>query len=161
MKTQKEKLTIKWLGLEHVPQILELETYSSENFWGKNAVLSLINSDNVIAVGIFKNEEMIAFAVLFLDYEKGAMQVLNVVVHPDFRRRKLGTKLIQKAASLNKNISIVAAVRESNKLAHKFLSGNNFQATGVSKDFFSDEWSSGTEIEDAYVFMLDRIKIKS
>ena len=158
MKTQKEKLTIKWLGLEHVPQILELETHSSENFWGKNAVLALISSDNVIAVGIFKNEDMIAFGVLFLDYEKGAMQVLNVVVHPDFRRKKLGTKILQKAASLNKNISIVAAVRESNKIAHTFLSKNNFHATGVSKDFFSDEWSSGTEIEDAYVFILDRAK---
>ncbi len=142
--------------MEHANQILELETHSSENFWDKHAIVSLLGSDNVIGVGIFNKDQLVGFAISFVEYEKATIQILNIVVHPDYRRKYIGTKLLNKIANINKNIAIVAAIRESNKLGQIFLSKNKFKATGVSREFFKDEWVSGTETEDAYIFVLER-----
>lgn len=156
MKTKKAKIVIRWLGAEDIDQILELETTSCEHFWDKEYITKLIRTENIIGMGAFSDKQLVGYMFLYFDHEAREEQLLNVVIHPDFRRKKLGSRFVKKAKEFNRHYNVTLIVRESNKIAHLFLKANKLKAIGVAKNFFEDEWKSGEEKEDGYVFIFEQ-----
>lgn len=151
-KQVKKTLTIRWIQPNDVNQVLEVNTTSCEHFWDKEYIGKLFNTDNVIGVGAFMGEKLVGFMVLHFDHTNHEVQMLNLVIIPEFKRKKIGSRLMAKAKTFNPHYNIVLVVRETNLIAHKFLKASSFRAVGVSKNFFEDEWKSGDEKEDGYIF---------
>jgi ribosomal-protein-alanine N-acetyltransferase len=74
--------------------------------------------------------------------------VLNFAVHPEFRRRRVGSamvnKLIGKLSQQRRN-RILLEIRETNLDAQLFFRDSGFRAISVLRDFYDDT------TEDAYL----------
>ena len=86
----------------------------------------------------------------FMIYEihPTSLHVLSFAVHPNFRRRTVGTAMIQKLFSklaYQRRNRIQLEVRETNLSAQLFFRQLGFRATGVLRNFYEDS------TEDAFL----------
>lgn len=151
----KSQLYCKGLHSSLFQSAAALECYSCENFWTESDIAHLMSSPHVGGLVFSKHLTSVAYIVYELNPALGEITLLNLVVHPDFRRQKLATDFINclsKMSKLRNMTSIVANVRESNLAAHLFLKSNGFVATGVVPRYFQDVYEYTSEVEDAYSF---------
>jgi ribosomal-protein-alanine N-acetyltransferase len=80
------------------------------------------------------------------------VDIHNVAVHKDFRRRGLGRRLLERAVSEARgrgSSRITLEVRKSNLAAQKLYESMGFIVTGVRKGYYSDDG------EDAFLMVLE------
>ena len=70
-------------------------------------------------------EKIVGFAITALT-EEGGIHIMSIACHPDYRRKNLGTALLDKIKKDNKNIFISLYVQYSNENAKKFYIKNGF-----------------------------------
>lgn len=98
-----------------------------------------------------------ALGFLAVEIHEDRLRILNIGVSPKRRRRGIGTALVE---SLERKLRqggwqcITLEIRESNLAAQLFFRECGFTATGVLKDYFTDE--NRTPIEDGYRLELRR-----
>jgi ribosomal-protein-alanine acetyltransferase len=94
--------------------------------------------------------EMGGFVVGFLCSREmaGEVEILNVAVSPDFRRRGIATKLL---ASLRSHETVFLEVRESNFRARKLYESSGFQTVSRRRKYYSNP------DEDGLVMVLSRV----
>lgn len=84
--------------------------------------------------------------------------ILNLGVHDKFRRRGIGSLLLDRMKDRlerdEERDHLRFDVRETNLPTQLFLRNNGFLATGVLKRYFKDYWTEDgpPEVEDAYNF---------
>jgi [ribosomal protein S18]-alanine N-acetyltransferase len=137
----------KWL-----PGILEIESESSENFWGRKDFKQLMKQPSVKGYVAVKLTKVVGFVVY--EKTKNHLNMLNLAVSKNYRRRGIGSLLLTRLKNvLNPQRSkLSVTVRESNLTTQLFLKSNEFIATGVLRNYFHDHFETETEIEDAYNF---------
>jgi len=139
-------LSIRWMITRDIPEVIEIE--NSTGFWTRDDLVSLLRQKNVIGmvIELVDSKKIVGFMVYELLSTR--ISLLNLSVHPEFRRQKVGSslmlKLIGKLAP-QKRIKVVAELRESNLFAQLFLKAIGFKAVEVLRSYFED-----TD-EDAYV----------
>lgn len=72
----------------------------------------------------------------------GAVDIHNIAVHVDFRRRGLGRVLLERVlgeARRHSAIRVTLEVRVSNLPAQKLYESTGFLATGIRKGYYSDD----------------------
>jgi ribosomal-protein-alanine N-acetyltransferase len=69
-------------------------------------------------------------------------EIIRLGVHPDFRRRKVGTHLVGKLIAANAG-KMALWVSEWNTEAHLFLSACGFRATSVERGHYQDTGADG------------------
>ena len=82
----------------------------------------------------------------------GEIDIHNVAVHPDFRRRGLGRRLLERVVSEARSRAstrITLEVRKSNLPAQKLYESMGFAYNGVRKNYYSDDG------EDALLMALE------
>ena len=161
IKPVRGSIFIKWLHPSLVTDAACLECYSCENMWGKPDFLKLLKTEAVGGYLATNIDSPTGFLVYENQPDEDQVQILNLVMHPEFRREGIATMMIEKVKGVRRalkfdKVSIV--VRESNLSGHLFLKKNGFVCDSVLKSYFVDEYEHELEREDGYQFLFKEIK---
>lgn len=141
-------LHIKWLVRADMPQVLDIENASFEFPWSEETFIRCLRQRNCIGKVAVYDDQIAGFVIYEL--HKNRLHVLNIAVHPEFRRRGVATELINNLIgklSAQRRSRITLEVRETNLDAQLFFSSLGFRAVSVLQDFYDDT------TEDAYSFV--------
>lgn len=109
-----------------------------DNFWNYNVFKSELQNNNSKYLVAKINNEIVGFAGIILIVDEA--DISNIVVHKDFRNKKIGSflldTLLNLAISLNlKTINL--EVRESNIPAIKLYEKYGFEVCGLRKKYYN------------------------
>ena len=152
LQRQQVKVHIRWMIRRDMTEVLRTEHESFDFAWTEEDFLKCLRQRNCIGMVAELDERVVGFMIYEL--HKNKLHVLNFAVHPDFRRKGVGTQMVAKLVgklSSHRRTRIPLAVRETNLPAQIFFKSVSFCATKVMRKYYED---SG---EDAYLmnFRLD------
>jgi len=148
---------VRWRQKGDIDSFVEIDTFSSEYLWTREDFKSVFREANINCFVVTTSPGKV---VGFLIYEKGRNRhyILNLSVHPDYRRRGVGRILLNKLKSKIDwtRREIRFDVRESNLSAQLFLRSESFRCEKIIEnyflDFYGDEDDEVPERENAYSF---------
>jgi ribosomal-protein-alanine N-acetyltransferase len=143
------KLIIRKIKEKDIPSLLEIEKISFAAPWSEQDFLSeLYRKNALLRVAVFEGNIIGYICVSFRAQES---HILNLAVHPDFRRRGVATILMDKAMAELKERGCFFAllkVRVSNTGAQRFYELLGFKVESIRKKYYDNP------DEDALVMML-------
>lgn len=148
---QKLDVQIRWSIRRDMPEILAIESECfGYDMWTEDDFIQCLKQRNCIGMVAEHNERIVGYMV----YEllKGSLHILNFAVHPNYRRRGIGSQLVEKLVaklSQQRRTSLFLEVRETNLDAQLFFSRCGFWATDVLPGFYEDS------NDDAYRFVYE------
>ena len=131
-------ISIKKINSKNSKICFELDLISMK-YWNQNQWKNELEKDNVTAIGIYLNNSIIGVCVFHKIYEEAEIRYLSV--HPSYKRRGLGKKLIYKIFKecRNENIKrILLEVSFKNKQALSFYDHLGFKTICVRKKYYKD-----------------------
>ncbi len=138
---------------EHVPQVAELEKLCFADPWSENSVASELN--NIWSYWVVALWDDAVVGYIGSQSSCDETDVMNVAVHPDFRRKGIAESLIETLIMELKNRgshALMLEVRASNAPAIALYEKLGFQQVGCRKNYYRNpkedalilrkEWSS-------------------
>ena len=116
----------------------ELDLISIKH-WNENQWKNELEKDYVTAMGIYFNNSILGVCVFHKIYDEA--EILYLSVHPSFKRKGLGKKLIYKIIKVCKNEDInriFLEVSQKNKQALSFYDYFGFETISVRKKYYKD-----------------------
>lgn len=138
------------LGAEHVRELMALEALCFDYRWTEEQFRLGLEKGAFRVLGVFDGDSLsgyIAFSII-----KDEMEILNLAVHPDFRRRGLAEKLLKECFRVciqNKVGKSFLDVKVSNIPALGLYRKFGYKRIGVRKKYYPDTR------EDALLFRYD------
>ena len=152
LKPSLGKYYVKWLDSRYFKSVAALQCYSTHCFLSEAQLVRLMVTEprSVGYVVTTVRNDPLAF-ILFRPHPEDQMShFIDLVVHPDHRRRGLGRLLVSRMKSASTDAEcILAKTGEQNTLAHVFLKEMGFVAYHVWR-------GEGQEDEEAYCFIYSR-----
>lgn len=138
------RITTRWLIRLDMPRVLMIEECSHERPMYEREFLGLLKIGNTVA----RVAEVDGYVAGFVVYSLGkhSFDLLDIAVHPDFRRNGVGRKLLDYIAermSTNRRHRIDCYVRETNLAGLLFLKSCGFLAVASERDWFTDTREDG------------------
>ncbi len=133
-------------------EIVAIENVSFPSPWPKRIFEREIEAKNSYKRVIRFSGSVVAYIVTWTIYDE--VHILNIAVHPDFRKIGLGEMLLRDclSSSLEHELKLVLLeVRVSNSSAIKLYEKIGFKTLSVRKKYYSDTG------EDAYVMMYELV----
>jgi ribosomal-protein-alanine N-acetyltransferase len=137
---------IRWMIRRDMAEVLDIENRSFEFPWSEEDFIRCLRQRNCIGMVAEYDEQVVGFMIYEL--HKNRLHILNFAVHPDFRRRHVGTSMVRKLIgklSQQRRNRILLEIRETNLDAQLFFRDLDFRAISVLRDFYDDT------TEDAYL----------
>lgn len=137
---------IRWMIRRDMAEVIDIEGRSFEFSWCEEDFIRCLRQRNCIGMVAEHHERVLGFMIYEL--HKNRLHVLNFAVHPDYRRRGVGSQMIQKLSGklgLGRRNRIMLEVRETNLDAQLFFRELGFRAISLLRDFYEDT------TEDAYL----------
>ena len=142
------KLIIRDMQEDDIPAILEIEQISFSTPWSKQSFLNeMYNKHAFSKVAVFEENVIGYICANYLLHES---HILNLAVHPAFRKQGFATILMNEAIrELKKKgcIFMYLKVRVSNTSAQKFYGFFGFKVESIRKKYY------GNPDEDALLMM--------
>ena len=145
------EIHIRWMILRDMPEVLAIEAQSFDVPWNESEFIRNLRCRDQIGMVAEIKGRVVGFMIYRLD--KKALTLLNMAVHPQFRRRGVGASLLDKLAgklSTKRRERIEISVIDSNLPCHLFLRSLGYEAVEVLRDYEYDEG----HVQDAYRFRL-------
>lgn len=120
--------------------------------WTRDQFASEIAGAATPTLFVLRDSQTVARAFLAIRTVLDEISILNIAVHPEFRRQGLGRALLTELVATAKNTgarSIWLEVRPSNDAARSLYAAAGFAERGTRKDFYRKP------IEDAIVLRLE------
>lgn len=141
---------IESIGPEDLDEIVAIENVSYPSPWPKQIFEREIEAQNSYKRIIRFSGSVVAYIVTWTVHDE--VHILNIAVHPDFRKIGLGEMLLRDCLgfSFDRELKLaVLEVRTSNNSAIKLYEKIGFKTLRVRKKYYSDTG------EDAYVMLYE------
>ena len=129
------------MGMEHLDEVLEIERTSQTSPWShegfRHELEENLFSQSLVAVTRDPHRSVAAYCVFWVVFEQ--VQVQNIAVHPEHRRRGLGRHLLGRIldeARAKGCRSVVLEVRASNTPARRLYTSLGFRTVGRREDYY-------------------------
>lgn len=123
----------------HADDVYEIEKASIPNPWSRETLLAEITKENGVCF-ICRCDGKIASYICASDIS-GELEIDSVATHPDFRRKKIASALMEKFIAEARGRGFTAIhleVRKSNEAAINLYKKFGFAAVGERKKYYSD-----------------------
>ena len=127
----------------HFNNLIFNEGKNYENFlnmgWSTNQIINQFNKDTNLSFGAFYNETLVSFIIgnLFNIEKKSEYEILLLYVSRHFRKKGLGTQLINKIKENNSRLKkIYLEVSKNNSEGIAFYSKMQFKTIYTRKNYF-------------------------
>ena len=137
---------IRWMIRRDMPDVLDIENCSFEFPWSEEDFIRCLRQRNCIGMVAEIDDAVVGFMIYEL--HKNKLHLLNFAVGRHWRRRGIGTQMINKLVSKlsqQRRTRITLEVRETNLSAQLFFRHGGFRAVSVLREYYEDT------PEDAYV----------
>lgn len=94
----------------------------------------LIDKERYITIVVLDNEIEVGYIILFDNSE--ALEIMKIGTIPEFKRKGIGTLLIEESLKQKKDIFL--EVRENNSIAREFYKKLLFEEIGKRKNYYPD-----------------------
>ena len=121
----------------HVAQVAELEKICFSDPWSEKSVASELN--NPLALWLVAEENDRVAGYIGSQTVVGESDMMNVAVHPDFRRKGLAEELVVSLVEELKKLEshcLTLEVRASNEPAKQLYEKLGFQQVGCRKNYY-------------------------
>ncbi|NLK33909.1 MAG: ribosomal protein S18-alanine N-acetyltransferase [Gracilibacteraceae bacterium] len=137
---KKHKIELQKMSLEDIDQVCEIENLSFAVPWSRESFESELVNNNLARYIVAKAEgKVVAYGGIWIILDEG--HITNIAVHPEFRGRRIGEKLVKemiKRAKESKAERITLEVRASNVAARKLYKKLGFKDGGIRKGYYTD-----------------------
>lgn len=133
------EVIIRPLVKEDLDELMEIERVSFPTPWSKESYVAELENDFSLYLAACYQGRLVGYAGMWLIVDEG--HVTNIAVHPDFRQRGLGVKLLQELMRLaaQRDIKgITLEVRPSNTPALRLYRKMGFVPNGIRKGYYTD-----------------------
>ena len=130
-------MEIRLMTADHVSQVAQLEKLCFRDPWSENSVASELNNPLSLWLVAVEGEKVAGY--VGSQSVMGESDMMNVAVHPDFRRQGIGERLILDLIDqLNQrgNHSLTLEVRASNVSAIALYRKLGFVQVGLRKNYY-------------------------
>ncbi len=135
---------------DHIDQIMEIEKVSFPTPWHKRIFELELGKPRSLHSVYKIGDKVVGYLISWMLYDE--IHILNVAVHPEYRRNGIAKKLIDHTInhfSKKGAITVILEVRTSNIAAQNLYEKMGFQVLRTRKKYYTDTG------EDALVLMLD------
>ncbi|MCI5727591.1 MAG: ribosomal protein S18-alanine N-acetyltransferase [Clostridium sp.] len=144
------KIELKEMTSSYTEGVFNVGKLSLKEAWSLDSINKELDNKNAkYIVAVTENNEVVGFIGLWIVLDEG--DITNVAVHPNYRKQKIASLLIEYVINNMKNwniSSLTLEVRKSNIPAQNLYKKFNFNVSGIRKNFYSDN------NEDAYIMWL-------
>jgi ribosomal-protein-alanine N-acetyltransferase len=142
-----KELAIRKMGKEDLNEVFDIESSSSLHPWSKNMFLSEIKNPFSYCFTIQMQGvpqcRMVGF-ICFRNLEEES-ELLNICVHPQYRRMGIGKKLMQFYIDFSQEMEIKTfhlEVNVSNQTAIRLYQFFSYQSSGIRKKFYQNKFDA-------------------
>lgn len=138
------------LGVPDVQELMELEKLCFAYHWTVEQFRLGLERKAFVTLGGREGDQLVGYIAFSLIEDE--MEILNLAVHPDFRRRGLGDNLLSEAFCVCRERNIAKSfldVKASNIAAITLYEKFGYKKIGVRKKYYPDTK------EDALLFRYD------
>lgn len=146
-------ITIKQLGAEKIEEIMLFDKLCfPTDFWKEQDWKDLLNDPKAIYYALV-DEDKIAGDIFIYNWkgENDYIKIMNLAVHPDYRKQGFAHKLLNHVAEEMKKLDMLrflGETRESNKAMQKVFEDCGYVLNKVEKDYYHNP------DESAYKYLL-------
>jgi len=135
-----ENIEIEEMNVEHLDGVMVVENLSFKIPWSRNSFVEEITTNQLATyfVAVLQGR-VIGYGGFWGIFDEG--HITNIAVHPEFRRCRVASKLMDKILSAceEKDIeSLTLEVRKSNSAARTLYEKYGFKAEGTRKGYYAD-----------------------
>ena len=129
--------------IEDYNQIKDNLQNDFDDFWTPTSLLKELENDNNYFVVAKQNDLVVGFAGLLknIDYN----EILNIVVHKNYRSQKIGQQLLDELISYSQKDNkkgITLEVNEHNIIAYNLYNKNSFKEVGRRKKYYNNQFDA-------------------
>ena len=125
------------MNTDHVSQVAELEKLCFSDPWSENSVSSELNNPLSLWLVAVDGERVAGY--VGSQSVMGESDMMNIAVHPDYRRQGLAEQLVEelcKALKQGGNTWLTLEVRASNAPAIALYEKTGFSQVGLRKNYY-------------------------
>ena len=130
-------MTVTVMQESHVPQIAKIEQLCFNDPWSENSIASELN--NRLSLWLVAVEDECVIGYVGSQTVIGETDMMNIAVHPDYRKKGIGTALILElidALKTRGSHSLMLEVRSSNSSAISVYKNLGFLEVGRRKNYY-------------------------
>jgi tRNA threonylcarbamoyl adenosine modification protein YeaZ/ribosomal-protein-alanine acetyltransferase len=137
---KKHELITRIMELRDVDAVWEIEKLSFKTPWSKESFIEEIKAkDRARYVVAELGDTVVGYGGMWLIIDEA--HITNIAVHPDYRKQKIGKRIVEKmiAVACSEGItSLTLEVRVSNTPAIKLYKDLDFQEVAIRKGYYAD-----------------------
>ncbi len=125
---------------EHIDDVMVIEKLSFSTPWSRDAFVEEISNNKFARYLCARaNGKVIGYAGFWKVCDEG--HITNIAVHPEFRKNKVGSILMERLldAAVKEGVTAVTLeVRKSNIAAQNLYKKFGFKVAGIRKGYYAD-----------------------